>query len=98
MLDAFKFRIQISYISSFIHRYLAMEKLRSFYDREIVRHATDDSFTADGQLSRWSNKDLDPVPRAQKKWEMVSRCGFLDRRRVYTEPYPASVHKRCARP
>ena len=53
-----------------------MEKLRNFYDREIVLHATGDSFTADGQLSRWSNKDLDPVPRAQKKWEWYHVAGF----------------------
>ena len=53
-----------------------MEKLRKFYDRVIVLHATDESFTADGQLSRWSNKDLDPVPRAQKKWEWYHVAGF----------------------
>ena len=53
-----------------------MERLRNYYDRKIVLHATDDSFTADGQLSRWSNKDLDPVPKAQKKWEWYHVAGF----------------------
>ena len=53
-----------------------MEKLRNFYEREIVLHASDESFTTDGRLSRWSNKDLDPVPRAQKKWEWYHVAGF----------------------
>ena len=67
LLVALKSRIQILFIFSFIYRFIAMEKLRNFYDREIVLHATDNSLIADGQLSRWSNKDLDPVPKAQKK-------------------------------
>ena len=53
-----------------------MERLRTFYNQEIVLHATDDSLAADGQSSRWSNKELDPVPRAQKKWEWYHVAGF----------------------
>lgn len=53
-----------------------MSKLRTFYDRKVTLHTAEDSFTADNQLSRWSNKDLDPVPRAQKTWEWYHVGGF----------------------
>ena len=51
-------------------------KTQSFYERKVVQHPADGSFSADGELARWSNKDLDPVPRAQKKWEWCHIAGF----------------------
>ena len=35
-----------------------------------------DHFIADANSSRWSNKDLDPVPGPDKKWEWYHVAGF----------------------
>ena len=56
--------------------FAAMERLQRFYEEQVLLHPAEGSFSADGQLSRWSNKDLDPVPRAQKKWEWYHVAGF----------------------
>ncbi|KAK5126858.1 hypothetical protein LTR08_004575 [Meristemomyces frigidus] len=42
----------------------------------IILHPEPGSFTAEGESSRWSNKDLDPVPQANKKWEWYHVGGF----------------------
>ena len=50
--------------------------LRTFYDEKVVLRPDEGSFTADGQGTRLSNKDLDPVPASQKKWEWYHVSGF----------------------
>ncbi|KAM0801087.1 permease for cytosine/purines, uracil, thiamine, allantoin-domain-containing protein [Usnea florida] len=53
-----------------------MEKLQSFHQRRLILPPAAGSFTAEGQASRWSNPDLDPVPKHQKKWEWYHVGGF----------------------
>ena len=53
-----------------------MEKLQSFHRRRLILPPAAGSFTAEGQASRWSNPDLDPVPKHQKKWEWYHVGGF----------------------
>jgi hypothetical protein len=53
-----------------------MVNLRSFYEEKIVLRPDKGSFSAEGELSRWSNKDLDPVAKSQKKWEWWHVGGF----------------------
>ena len=53
-----------------------MGKLRDFHDRYLLLHPDPGSFSSDPQLVRWSNKDLDPVPKPQKKWEWYHVGGF----------------------
>lgn len=53
-----------------------MEKLRSFHRRRLILEPAVASFTAEGQISRWSNPDLDPVPKHQKQWEWYHVGGF----------------------
>ena len=53
-----------------------MEKLKSFHRRRLILPPAASSFTAEGQTSRWSNPDLDPVPKHQKKWEWYHVGGF----------------------
>ena len=53
-----------------------MEKLQSFHRRRLILRPAAGSFTAEGQTSRWSNPDLDPVPKHQKKWEWYHVGGF----------------------
>ncbi|KAK3634341.1 hypothetical protein LTR56_015375 [Elasticomyces elasticus] len=44
--------------------------------QRIVLHPEPGSFTAEGESARWSNKDLDPVPQENKKWEWYHVGGF----------------------
>jgi len=44
--------------------------------RRIILHPEPGSFTAEGESARWSNKDLDPVPQENKKWEWYHVGGF----------------------
>jgi nucleobase:cation symporter-1, NCS1 family len=53
-----------------------MVSFSSFYQDKIVLRPGQGSFTAEGEPSRWSNKDLDPVPSLQKKWEWYHVGGF----------------------
>ena len=53
-----------------------MERLKSFHSRRLILQPAPDSFTAEGQVSRWSNPDLDPVPKQQKRWEWYHVGGF----------------------
>ena len=53
-----------------------MEKLQSFHRRRLILPPAAGTFTAEGQTSRWSNPDLDPVPKHQKKWEWYHVGGF----------------------
>ena len=53
-----------------------MDKLKSLHRRRLVLQPAAGSFTAEGQVSRWSNRDLDPVPKHQKKWEWYHVGGF----------------------
>jgi nucleobase:cation symporter-1, NCS1 family len=53
-----------------------MDNLRSFYENHIVQRPDEGSFSAKGESARWSNRDLDPVPPSQKKWEWWHVGGF----------------------
>ena len=53
-----------------------MDSLKSFYQQRLVLQPAVGSFTAEGQLSRWSNPDMDPLPRCRKKWEWYHIGGF----------------------
>ena len=53
-----------------------MERLKFFHRRHLILQPASGSFTAEGQISRWSNPDLDPIPRHQKKWEWYHVGGF----------------------
>jgi nucleobase:cation symporter-1, NCS1 family len=53
-----------------------MVNLKSFYHDIIVLQPERGSFTAEGESARWSNKDLDPVADAKKKWEWYHVGGF----------------------
>lgn len=53
-----------------------MRSLKTFHDEYLLLRPNTDSFTAEGDSKRWSNKDLDPVPRSQKKWEWYHVGGF----------------------
>jgi NCS1 family nucleobase:cation symporter-1 len=48
----------------------------AFYQDKIVLRPDKGSFTAEGQSTRLSNKDLDPVPTSMKKWEWYHVAGF----------------------
>ena len=50
--------------------------LREFHKQRLVLQPPASSFTAEVGLSRWSNKDLDPVPKSEKKWEWYHVAGF----------------------
>lgn len=52
---------------------ISLQKLRQ-YQRNA--HLPADPSIADGNSSRWSNKDLDPVPGPDKKWEWYHVAGF----------------------
>ncbi|TKA68324.1 hypothetical protein B0A55_08546 [Friedmanniomyces simplex] len=52
-----------------------MDKLANLRQR-IILHPEPGSFTAEGESARWSNKDLDPVPQENKKWEWYHVGGF----------------------
>lgn len=56
--------------------YSPMDKLKDLHDRYLLLHPDPGSFSSDPQLVRWSNKDLDPVPKRQKKWEWYHVGGF----------------------
>lgn len=58
------------------HRNKYMDSFKSFHRRRLILQSASGSFTAEGQVSRWSNPDLDPVPRYQKKWEWYHVGGF----------------------
>ncbi|KAK4556780.1 hypothetical protein LTR86_006351 [Recurvomyces mirabilis] len=45
-----------------------MDRFSSIRQR-LILHPRPGSFTAEGDSARWSNKDLDPVPPEEKKWE-----------------------------
>jgi NCS1 family nucleobase:cation symporter-1 len=47
-----------------------------FHNDKLLLAPEPGSFTAEGESSRWSNKDLDPVPRSRKKWEWYHVGGF----------------------
>jgi nucleobase:cation symporter-1, NCS1 family len=53
-----------------------MDSFGSFYQDKIILRPDKGSFTAEGESSRWSNKDLDPVPSSKKKWEWYHVGGF----------------------
>lgn len=53
-----------------------MNTLKSFHHRRLLLQPAAGSFTAEDQVSRWSNPDLDPVPRHHKKWEWYHVGGF----------------------
>jgi NCS1 family nucleobase:cation symporter-1 len=53
-----------------------MVNFTSFYHDKVVLKPEKGSFTAEGETARWSNKDLDPVPRSRKKWEWYHVGGF----------------------
>lgn len=53
-----------------------MDKLKSFHRRHLILQPASGSFTAEGQESRWSNPDLDPVSKHYKKWEWYHVGGF----------------------
>ena len=48
----------------------------AFYQERVVLRPAKGSFTAEGEPSRLSNKDLDPVPSSKKKWEWYDVVGF----------------------
>ena len=48
----------------------------ALYREKLVLRPPAGSFTAEGDSSRLSNKDLDPVPRSKKKWEWYNVVGF----------------------
>jgi nucleobase:cation symporter-1, NCS1 family len=48
----------------------------TFYHDKVVLRPEKGSFTAQDQSTRSSNKDLDPVPIAKKKWEWYHVAGF----------------------
>lgn len=50
--------------------------LSTLYQEKIVLRPPKGSFTAKGESSRLSNKDLDPVPPSEKKWEWYNVAGF----------------------
>lgn len=53
-----------------------MDNLKTFHDRHLLLHRDPGSFSSESQLLRWSNRDLDPVPKSQKKWEWYHVGGF----------------------
>lgn len=53
-----------------------MDTLKSFHHQRLLLQPAAGSFTAEGQVSRWSNRDLDPVQRHEKKWEWYHVGGF----------------------
>ena len=53
-----------------------MDRLRAFHNDTLVQKPNPGSFTSEGETSRWSNKDLDPVPQSEKKWEWYHVGGF----------------------
>lgn len=53
-----------------------MISLKEFHKQRLVLQPPASSFTAEVGLSRWSNKDLDPVPESEKKWEWHHVAGF----------------------
>ena len=63
-----------SFVIGFQER--TMERLKDIHRRRLVLQPTAGSFSAEGQASRWSNPDLDPVPMHQKKWEWYHVGGF----------------------
>lgn len=55
---------------------MAIDRLKVFHNKKLVLVPEPGSFTAEGESTRWSNKDLDPVPRNRKKWEWYHVGGF----------------------
>jgi nucleobase:cation symporter-1, NCS1 family len=53
-----------------------MNRIKAFHDNKLVLAPEPGSFTAEGESTRWSNKDLDPVPPSRKKWEWYHVGGF----------------------
>lgn len=53
-----------------------MDAITKFHDNHLVLHPPSGSFTAEGDTSRWSNEDLDPVPESKKTWEWYHVGGF----------------------
>lgn len=53
-----------------------MNRLRSFHDRYLVLEPSTGALADQNESGRWSSKDLDPVPRSQKKWEWYHVGGF----------------------
>ena len=53
-----------------------MDRLKSFRDTHLILRPDLGSFTAEAQSVRWSNKDLDPVKKEQKKWEWYHVAGL----------------------
>jgi len=51
-------------------------RFKVFHDDKLRLAPEPGSFTAEGESSRWSNKDLDPVRREHKKWEWYHVGGF----------------------
>jgi NCS1 family nucleobase:cation symporter-1 len=48
----------------------------TLYHEKLVLRPPRGSFTAEGESSRFSNEDLDPVPPSKKKWEWYNVVGF----------------------
>ena len=53
-----------------------MERLKSFHDRYVVLKPPVGSFSSEGQSTRWSSKELDPVRKEEKRWEWYHVGGF----------------------
>lgn len=53
-----------------------MASFKQFHHDRLVLAPEPGSFTNEGESARWSNKDLDPVRPAQKKWEWYHVGGF----------------------
>ncbi|GAM88033.1 hypothetical protein ANO11243_060620 [Dothideomycetidae sp. 11243] len=53
-----------------------MTSLKALHDKHLVLKPEPGSFTAQGDSSRWSNKDLDPVPASKRTWEWWQVSGF----------------------
>jgi len=53
-----------------------MNRLERFNEHYLILKLAEGSFTTQDESRRWSNKDLDPVPQCEKKWEWYHVGGF----------------------
>ena len=53
-----------------------MDRLRDFHDRHLLLQPDPGSFSFEAQLGRWSDKNLDLLPRLLKEWEWYHVGGF----------------------
>lgn len=53
-----------------------MEQIKRFHRETLILHPTPGSFTNEIQSARWSNHDIDPVPKSHRKWKWFHVGGF----------------------